>query len=41
MRHVEIMSKEITVKKIFKNTQMDKGPLESHERDGWTLLKMI
>jgi len=35
------MPEEITVKKVFKNTQTDKGPLESHERDGWRLLKKI
>jgi hypothetical protein len=29
------MPEEITVKKVFKNTQTDKGRLESHERDGW------
>jgi hypothetical protein len=29
------------MKKVFKDSQKVKGPLESQERDGWTMLKMI
>jgi len=29
------------VKKVFKNIPKGKGPLESQERNGWTILKMI
>jgi hypothetical protein len=28
-------------KKVFKNIPDEKSPLESQERDGWTMLKMI
>jgi hypothetical protein len=39
--HVQRMPEEKTVKKAFKNILEGKGPLESKERDGWTMLTMI
>jgi hypothetical protein len=38
---VERMPEERTVKKVFKNIPEGKICLESQERDGWTMLKMI
>jgi hypothetical protein len=37
---VVIMPEERTVKKVFKIIPEGKGPLESQERDGWTMLKI-
>jgi hypothetical protein len=39
--HVERMPEERTVKEVFKNIPEGKGQLESQERDGWTMLKII
>jgi hypothetical protein len=30
-----------TVKEVFKNIPEEKGPLESQEKDGWAMLKMV
>jgi ABC-type uncharacterized transport system ATPase subunit len=38
---VERIPSQRTMKKVFKDSQKVKGPLESQERDGWTMLKMI
>jgi hypothetical protein len=35
------MPEERTVKEVFRNIPQGKGPLESQETDGWTMLKMI
>jgi hypothetical protein len=39
--HVERMPEKGTVRKVFKKLQIQKGPLESQERDGWMMLKMV
>jgi hypothetical protein len=35
------MPEERTVKEVFKNIPQGKGPLESQETDGSTMVKMI
>jgi hypothetical protein len=39
--HVERMTEETTVTKVFKNIPEGKSPLESQERDGWMMLKIM
>jgi hypothetical protein len=41
LQNVERMPEERTMKKVFKNIPEEKHPLESQDRDGWTMLKMI